>query len=168
MEWGDGYCRGGRLCPSSAVTQHFVGQDPCALPGVRVPGNGVRVPRPTHHLPMEFHKGRRPPTVVPTDSRPLSCPLIGALSRIRYPIIWDTLYFGRMLISIWMCSFFTLTRRLFLVYFSPRHRLFLPPAEPGVVFGCQCRKSRTSALLFPMQRYTVPVTVTVVVPGVTV
>ena len=45
---------------------------------------------------------------------------------------------------------------------------FLPPAEPGVVFGCHCRKSRTSALLFPMQRYTVPVTVTVVVPGVTV
>ena len=42
------------------------------------------------------------------------------------------------------------------------------PAEPGVVFGCHCRKSRTSALLFPMQRYTVPVTVTVVVPGVTV
>ena len=26
----------------------------------------------------------------------------------------------------------TLTRRLFLVYFAPRHRLFLPPAEPGV------------------------------------
>lgn len=33
-EWGDGYCRGRRLCPSSAVTQHFVGQGPCALPGV--------------------------------------------------------------------------------------------------------------------------------------
>lgn len=30
-EWADGYCRGGRLCPSSAVT---VGQGPCALPGV--------------------------------------------------------------------------------------------------------------------------------------
>lgn len=80
-EWGDGYCRGGRLCPSSAVTQHFVGQGPCALPGVGVPGSGVRAPRPTHHLPIEFHKGRRPPTVVPTDSRPLSCPLIGTLSR---------------------------------------------------------------------------------------
>ena len=76
-EWGDGYCRSGRLCPSSAITQHFVGQDPCALPGVGGPGSGVRVPRPTHHLPIEFHKGRRPPTVVPTDSRPLSCPLIG-------------------------------------------------------------------------------------------
>ena len=78
-EWGDGYCRGGQLCPSSAVTQRFVGQDPCALPGVGVPGSGVRAPRPTHHLPIEFHKGRQPPTVVPTDSRPLSCPLIGAL-----------------------------------------------------------------------------------------
>ena len=83
-EWGDGYCRGGRLCPSSAITQHFVGQGPCALPGVGLPGSGVRAPRPTHHLPIEFHKGRRPPTVVPTDSRPLSCPLIGALSR-NYP-----------------------------------------------------------------------------------
>lgn len=83
-EWGDGYCRGGRLCPPRAVTQHFVGQDPCALPGVEVPGSGVRAPRPTHHLPIEFHKGRRPPTVVPTDSRPLPCPLIGALSR-NYP-----------------------------------------------------------------------------------
>lgn len=31
----------------------------------------------------------------------------------------------------------TLTRRLFLVYFAPRHRLFFPPAEPGVVFGGQ-------------------------------
>lgn len=29
-------------------------------------------------------------------------------------------------------------------------------------------QQRASALLFPMQRYTVPVTVTVVVPGVTV
>lgn len=47
-EWGDGYCRGGRLCPSSAITQHFVGQGPCALPGVGVPGSGVRAPRPTH------------------------------------------------------------------------------------------------------------------------
>lgn len=94
--------------------------------------------------------------------------IIRLLFPFRYPIIWDTLYFGGMLISMWMWSFFTLTRRLFLVFFSPRHRLFLPPAEPGVVFGCHCRKSRTSALLFPMQRYTVPVTVTVVVPGVTV
>jgi len=66
-EWGDGYCRGGRLCPSSAVTQRFVGQGPCALPGVEVPGSGVRAPRPTHHLPIEFHKGRRPPTVVPVN-----------------------------------------------------------------------------------------------------
>ena len=83
-EWGDGYCRGGQLCPPSAVTQRFVGQDPCTLPGVGVPGSGVRAPRPTHHLPIESHKGRRPPTVVPTDSRPLSCPLIGAFSR-NYP-----------------------------------------------------------------------------------
>ena len=68
--------------------------------------------------------------------------------------------------KLWSANLFlTLTRRLFLVIFSPRHRLFLPPAEPGVVFGCQCRKSRTSALLFPMQRYTVPVTVTVVCRG---
>ena len=48
-----------------------------------VPGSGVRAPRPTHHLPIEFHKGRRPPTVVPTDSRPLSWPPIGALPRNR-------------------------------------------------------------------------------------
>ena len=52
--------------------------------------------------------------------------IIRLLFPFRYPIIWDTLYFGRMLISIWMRSFFTLTRRLFLVFFSPRHRLFLP------------------------------------------
>ena len=69
--------------------------------------------------------------------------------------------------KFWSANLF-FTLRLFLVFFTPRHRLFFPPAEPGVVFGCQCRKSRTSALLFPMQRYTVPVTVTVVVPGVTV
>ena len=144
-EWGHGYCRGGRLCPSSAITQHFVGQGPCAPPGVGGPGSGVRAPRPTHHLPIESHKGRRPPTVVPTDSRPLSCPLIGALSRIRYPIIWDTLYFGRMLISIWMCSFFTLTRRLFLVYFAPRHRLFSPRQSRGLSLMTNTRR-RPSAM----------------------
>ena len=43
-EWGDGYCRGGRLCPSSAVTQHFVGQGPCALPGVGAGQRGEGTP----------------------------------------------------------------------------------------------------------------------------
>ena len=43
-EWGDGYCRGGRLCPSSAVTQRFVGQDPCALPGVWAGQRGEGTP----------------------------------------------------------------------------------------------------------------------------
>ena len=43
-EWGDGYCRGGRLCPSSAVTQHFVGQGPCALPGVGAGRRGEGTP----------------------------------------------------------------------------------------------------------------------------
>ena len=59
--------------------------------------------------------------------------IIRLLFSFRYPIIWDTLYFSRMLISIWMCSFFTLTRRLFLVYFSHRHRLFFTPGRAG---GC--------------------------------
>ena len=59
--------------------------------------------------------------------------IIMLLFPFRYPIIWDTLYFGGMLINIWMCSFFTLTRRLFLVYFAPRHRLFFPPGRAG---GC--------------------------------
>ena len=58
--------------------------------------------------------------------------IIRLLFPFRYPIIWDTLYFGRMLISIWMCSFLTLTRRLFLVYFAPRHRLFPPRQSRGL------------------------------------
>ena len=134
-EWGDGYCRSGRLCPSCAVTQHFVGQDPCALPGVRVPGGGVRAPRPTHHLPMESHKGRRPPTVVPTDSRPPSCPLIGALSR-NYPASLHILLcvVGRDV---------SIAPHDRLGYFSPRQSRGLslvantrrrPPAMPGAFF----------------------------------
>lgn len=155
-EWGDGYCRGGRLCPSSAITQHFVGQGSCALPGVGVPGGGVRAPRPTHHLPIEFHKGRRPPTVVPTDSRPLSCPLIGVLSR-NYPASLHILLcvVGRD-VSIAPHD----RRRGYSCYAkatqagrAPRriesktmqkHGAFglksKSPAKPEVVFGCQYKK----------------------------
>ena len=38
---------------------------------------------PTHRLSIELRRGRRLPTVVPTDSRPLSWPPIGALPRNR-------------------------------------------------------------------------------------
>ena len=63
----------------------------------------------------------------------------------RYPIVWDTLYFGGMLISIWMWSFFTLTRRLFLVYFAPRHRLFFPRQSRGLSLTANTRR-RPSAM----------------------
>ena len=45
---------------------------------------------------------------------------------------------------------------------------FYPRQSRGLSLVANAEKARTSALLFPMQRYTVPVTVTVVVPGVTV
>ena len=155
-EWGDGYCRGGRLCPSSAITQHFVGQGPCALPGVGLPGSGVRAPRPTHHLPIEFHKGRRPPTVVPTDSRPLSCPLIGALSR-NYPA---SLHILLCVVGCDMSIAPHDRRRGYSCYAKAtqagralrwiesktmqKHGAFglksKSPAEPGGVFGCQYKK----------------------------
>ena len=45
-------------------------------------GGGLRAARPTQAF-QHFRRGRRLPTVVPTDSRPLSCPPIGALPRNR-------------------------------------------------------------------------------------
>ena len=74
-EWGDGYCRSGRLCPSSAVTQRFVGQGPCALPGVGVPGSGVRAPpytpftdRISQRAAAAHRRANRfPATVVPVN-----------------------------------------------------------------------------------------------------
>ena len=78
-------CRGGRLCPPGMAHNIFVGQGPRALPvGVvenRFGPSGR--PTPTHHLPIELRKGRRLPTVVPTDFRALSRPPIGALPRNR-------------------------------------------------------------------------------------
>ena len=51
--------------------------------------------------------------------------------------------------KLWSSNlFFTLTWRLFLVFFSPRHRLFLPPAEPGVVFGCNAEKAGQAPCFF--------------------
>ena len=41
------FCRGGRPCPPGPITQRFVGQGPCALPGLRrLSGGGARSPRP--------------------------------------------------------------------------------------------------------------------------
>ncbi len=50
--------------------------DPCGRP------RAGQSPSPTHHK-IRFRRGRRLPTVVPTDSRSLSCPPIGALPRNR-------------------------------------------------------------------------------------
>ena len=60
--------RAGRT-ESSAPTNHSVGAT-------------LAVARPTAFLET-IRRGRRLPTVVPTDSRPLSCPPIGALPRNR-------------------------------------------------------------------------------------
>ena len=137
-------------------TRTFVGQGPCALPGVGLPGSGVRAPRPTHHLPIEFHKGRRPPTVVPTDSRPLSCPLIGALSR-NYPA---SLHILLCVVGCDMSIAPHDRRRGYSCYAKAtqagralrwiesktmqKHGAFglksKSPAEPGGVFGCQYKK----------------------------
>ena len=59
--------------PTSARTQALLATlrrgDPCG--------------RPPPHLLHPIRRGRRLPTVVPTDSRPLLCPPIGALPRNR-------------------------------------------------------------------------------------
>ena len=47
------------------------------------PGGSSGRRTPTHRLSIELRRGRRLPTVVPTDSRPLSWPPIGALPRNR-------------------------------------------------------------------------------------
>ena len=55
-------CRGGRLCPPGMAHNIFVGQGPRALPVGVVEnrfGSSGR-PTPTHHLPIELRKGRRP------------------------------------------------------------------------------------------------------------
>ena len=82
-EWGDGYCRGGRLYPSSAVTQHFVGQDPCALPGVGAGQRGEGTP-PYTPFTDGISQGAAAAHRRANRFPPLSCPLIGALSR-NYP-----------------------------------------------------------------------------------
>ena len=71
--------------PVAPICKSCVGQGPRALPVGVVEnrfGSSAR-PTPTHHLPIELRKGRRLPTVVPTDSRALSRPPIGALPRNR-------------------------------------------------------------------------------------
>ena len=50
--------------------------DPCGRP------REGQSPSPTHHK-IRLRRGRRLPTVVPTDFRSLSCPPIGALPRNR-------------------------------------------------------------------------------------
>ena len=55
-------CRGGRLCPPGMAHNIFVGQGPRALPVGAVEnrfGSSGR-PTPTHHLPIELRRGRRP------------------------------------------------------------------------------------------------------------
>ena len=79
MEWGDGYCRGGRLCPSSAITQHFVGQGPCALPGVGGAGQRGEGTPPYTPFTDRISQGaaahrranRFPATVVPVNWGPI-------------------------------------------------------------------------------------------------
>ena len=89
--------RGGRPCPPARACRNFLvirrGRclhrpavprplvilrrgDPCGRPWEG------RSPSPTHHK-IRFRRGQRLPTVVPTDSRPLSRPPIGALPRNR-------------------------------------------------------------------------------------
>ena len=55
-------CRGGRLCPPGMARNIFVGQGPRALPA-GVVENRFRSsgrPTPTHRLPIELRRGRRP------------------------------------------------------------------------------------------------------------
>ena len=55
-------CRGGRLCPPGMAHNIFVGQGPRTLPVGVVEnrfGSSGR-PTPTHHLPIELRRGRRP------------------------------------------------------------------------------------------------------------
>ena len=62
----------------------FVGQGPRALPWVRrLSAGGLRAARPTEVQYEVRRGGALLPTVVPTDSRPLSWPPIGALPRNR-------------------------------------------------------------------------------------
>ena len=62
----------------------FVGQGPRALPWVRrLSSGGLRAARPTEVQYDVRRGGALLPTVVPTDSRPLSWPPIGALPRNR-------------------------------------------------------------------------------------
>ena len=64
----------GRPCEVLSVTLRR--GDPCGRP------REGQSPSPTHHK-IRIRRGRRLPTVVPTDSRSLSCPPIGALPRNR-------------------------------------------------------------------------------------
>ena len=59
-----------------------LGKGGSGFPMVRWGGSSGR-PTPTRHSPIELRRGRRLPTVVPTDSRALSRPPIGALPRNR-------------------------------------------------------------------------------------
>ena len=65
--WGD---------PAKSYRETLRRGDPCGRP------REGQSPSPTHHK-IRFRRGRRLPTVVPTDSRSLSCPPIGALPRNR-------------------------------------------------------------------------------------
>ena len=65
-------------CRGEAVTGGFFSRTSCN-PSV---GATLAVARPLHLL-LCFRRGRRLPTVVPTDFRSLSCPPIGALPRNR-------------------------------------------------------------------------------------
>ena len=75
-----GDCRGeavtGGFFTSPHLLQLFRRGDPCGRP------REGQSPSPTHHK-IRFRRGRRLPTVVPTDFRSLSCPPIGALPRNR-------------------------------------------------------------------------------------
>ena len=65
--WGD---------PAKSYRETLRRGDPCGRPWEG------QSPSPTHHK-IRFRRGRRLPTVVPTDFRSLSCPPIGALPRNR-------------------------------------------------------------------------------------
>ena len=66
----------GWVDPAKSYQETLRRGDPCGRP------REGQSPSPTHHK-IRFRRGRRLPTVVPTDSRSLSCPPIGALPRNR-------------------------------------------------------------------------------------
>ena len=83
-------CRGGRLCPPGMAHNIFVGRGPRTLPVGVVEnrfGSSGR-PTPTHYLPIELRKGRRP-------RRPASSQVAGDRKGRPYGVLQEVSCGGR-------------------------------------------------------------------------